>query len=314
MPWLAGIGVAVAAAVGAGAYVAAGSLAAMVIGGAVVGAAVGGLYAAFAGGNILKGVLYGAVGGAVIGGAGYAMGFGAAGAGAAGGTSTTVAATAGGQQVGTATMGTQFVAGQASVGSAPAAAAKAFTAKELIGAAGNVATFGAAFLKAGYSGEDRDAEIAAKERMQKEELASREKLTQAQIEAQLKAAGMQAHATMKGIASREKTAADDREEMARQFNDKLGWEKFTYGDAKAEEEKARDRQKKGITDASKYVSGQAQSVSLVQSNRQRRTLPKPVWLGGDSQQAQQSTGEMALQTPQQQAAPQTGILATGATA
>jgi len=314
MPWLAGIGVAVAGAFGAS--VAATSLTAMVVGGMVVGAAVGGLYAAVTGGNILKGVLYGAVGGAVVGGGAYAMGYGGYGV------------------VSSESMAVP-ISGATSVGAgenAAMAAAEASQSGGILGGGGGVATkttaeegfklfsaegmyatgaassLGGAFLKGGAEGDANDKSIAASERMQSEKLAADKEIAKANNEAALAQAEIAAGSADARNKSAEKMAAADLEFNKEKFSKEFSESQWRDRTDREEKETARQRFETGLGEASKYVAGNTKVVNLVESSRRRKQLPSPAWYGAATGTATGADASTAS-TAQQQAQPQpSGIL------
>lgn len=267
MPWIGAIGAAVASVFGAS--LAAGSLAAMVIGGIVVGAAVGAIYSAVTGGSILKGMLYGAIGGAVVGAGGYALGFGAAG-GASGGTASLGAGesltTVGGE---TFVKSSILGGGTAGGGGAGGAAGTLFTS-EGMGAVGAVASMGSAFLQGGNQ-LDPDAQIAERE---KDRQLQRE-LAQINASSSGSGAGLQYKAAMARIEADKEMHAKELAFNEEKFTKEFDESQWRYRDEKTEAETARQRFEQGIGEASNYVAGNMKSVTEV--NQDRRTLPAPVW-------------------------------------
>ncbi len=270
--WLGAIGGAVIAAFGGTAAV--GGLAAMVVGGAIVGAAVGALYQAFTGGNILKGVLYGAIGGAVIGAGAAALGFGSAGSAAGSGAGGAAGSGAGAGATGTAgntgILGTAESGSTTSLGSYGAVSAKvapeAAPSLWTTGAsyAGAVASLGSAFLKGGAVGENTDKQIAAQEKI------SREQNAAALQRAELVAAASRSNADLAQKTARERLVFDKN-----RFEQTFTEQKFQSRETRRLRELARTRNEAGILAASKYVG--AKTPTVVQVHQARKKLPFPSW-------------------------------------
>ena len=264
MAWIAAIGFAVGVAATA-------TTTAMVVGGMIVGAAVGALYSAVTGGNILKGILYGAIGGAVIGGAGAAMGYGAV-----AGVSPAAPAAGGAYGSGLAGSTSSIIGVDAGAGAGAGAASGAglFTAQGLQ-AASMVMTAGSAFLQGGAQ-VDPEAQLAE---------AEKERQSRERIAAIGRGGSTSLEETKLRIASAEKVASSDLTENARQFDESLKESVFKDRETRREETAGRERFEAGVLDASKYVKGSTESVTLVESSNQRRNLPPPIWQGASAQPA-----------------------------
>ena len=304
MPWLAGIGVAVAGAFGAS--IAVGGLASMVIGGIVVGAAVGGLYSAVTGGNILKGVLYGAVGGAVIGAGGYALGF--AGSASSGAGATGSGALSAGSPTTVGNLSATYFSETSASGGVLAGGGEAVKGGATLFTSGwtsnigGVASLGAAFLKGGAEGENTDKTIAAQKEMQEKELAAAAERTKAQNETTLASAEIARAAGDARNKSAEKMAANElafgREKFGKEFEESQ-WRDRTD---REEKETARVRFEAGVQEASKYIAGNSQVVDLVDVRRRRKSLARPIWRGGSAQpQKPIPPSEVPAQAPPQPA-------------
>jgi len=316
MPWLAGIGVAVAGAFGAS--VAATSLTAMVVGGMVVGAAVGGLYAAVTGGNILKGVLYGAVGGAVVGGGAYAMGYGGygvvssesmavpiSGATSVGAGENAAMAAAEASQSG-GILGS--VGGGGEITKTTAGEGFKLFSSEGMYATGAISSLGGAFLKGGAEGDAAEKSIEASERMQSEKLAADKEIAKAANETALAQAEIAAGSADARNKSAEKMAAADLEFNKEKFSKEFSESQWRDRTDREEKETARQRFETGLGEASKYVAGNTKVVTLVESSRRRKQLPSPAWYGAATGTATGADASTAS-TAQQQAQPQpSGIL------
>jgi len=294
MPWIAGIGAAVAGAFGAS--IAVGGLASMVIGGAIVGAAVGGLYSAVTGGDILKGVLFGAVGGAVVGFGGAALGFGqTAAAGSSAGFSPTTAgglsgsfATEGEVAMAVGTAGTELSTTGGILGIVPTTAKSAFFTTEGMAATGMVASLGSAFLQGGAGSDIAESKIASDEKMQAERLAADKEMAQANNETQLAAAEIARAAGDARNKSAEKMAAADLDFNKNKFSQEFSEDQWR--DRKDREEKATAKQEfqTGLEQASQYVAGNTQVVGLVETSRRRKSLPSPAWYAQSAKPAAQA--------------------------
>lgn len=298
MPWLGGIGAAVAAFVGIS--VAAASVTAVVIGGIVVGAAVGGLYAAVTGGDILKGVLYGAVGGAVVGFGGVALGFagpvtaaGGAGfapttAGGLTGSLATEAEVAG--AVGTATTEVSVTGGI--LGGAPAAGGSLFTTEGLMMTQA-VGSLGSAFLQAVAMGDAAEGQIASNEKMQSERLAADKELAEAGNATQLQAAEIARAAGDARNKSAEKMAAADLDFNKNKFSQEFTEDQWRDRTDREEKATAKQQFQSGLEQASQYVAGNTQTVGLVESSRRRKALPSPAWYAQSAKPAAQGAPPVA---------------------
>lgn len=290
MPWIGAIGAAAIGAI-AGTSVAVG-LGAYVVGGIIVGAVVGAVYQGVTSGNILKGMLYGAIGGAAIGGAGYALA-GAAGAGAAGGAaggssgSVSIGMGAGGGGAGAGTtVSTSGLAGSSTLASGVGGGAKATSSAASGGflaslkdatTIGSIAGIGKEFLAGGLSGQDpidKDWEREKLDRQSAEnakELENRLKIARLQQGGAGNSAALQYKAASEQLAFEKQKFREEFDELKRQFDvnrdDELG---------------AKERFQKSVEQGGAYAAGQAQTVSLVEINRQRKELPSPPWISGKS--------------------------------
>ena len=304
MPWIAGIGVAVAGAFGA--TIATTGLAAMVIGGAVVGAAVGGLYSAITGGDILQGVLFGAVGGAVVGFGGHAIGYSGYGVvGSESLASPISGATSFGASEGAA-MAAQTAATEVSttggiLGGITKEATKtgfgALFTTEGMAATGMVASLGSAFLQGGAGSDIAESKIASDEKMQSERLAHDKELAAANNETQLAAAEIARAAGDARNKSAEKMAAADLDFNKNKFSQEFSEDQWR--DRKDREEKATAKQEfqTGLEQASQYVAGNTQVVGLVETSRRRKSLPSPAWYAQSAKPA--ATAQVPVQQPAQ---------------
>ena len=309
MAWIAGIGIAVSAAFGATAV---SGLTAMVVGGVVVGAAVGGLYSAVTGGNILKGVLYGAVGGAVVGAGGYALGFGEV---AAGGGTMGAATTASGSQLsgtlGAEELGAQLGGAEISISGGIGSGATggegfgaALFTKDGIGFLGGAASLGAAFLNGGAAGDLGKDQIESNEKITSEKLAAEKEMAAANNKTALAVAGMQAESAARARESQERIAANELAFGKEKFGKEFDESQWRDRDDRKTVETAKREFAEGITEASKYVAGSTQVVSLVESNRRRNELPSPSWYDRNATTTTVASNQPAAQTPAQS----TGIL------
>lgn len=289
MPWIGAIGAAAIGAI-AGTSVAVG-LGAYVVGGIIVGAVVGAVYQGVTDGNILKGMLYGAIGGAAIGGAGYALA-GAAGAGAAGGAaggssgSVSIGMGAGGGAAGAGTtVSTSGLAGSSNLAlgvggtKATSSAASGGFLASLKDATtiGNIAGIGKEFLAGGLSGQDLIDKDWEREKMDREsaELAK-------EREAKLKMASMQQGGAGNSAALQYKAASEQLAFEKQKFREEFDELKRQFDVNRDDELEAKERFQKSVEQGGAYAAGQAQMVSLVEINRQRKELPSPPWISGKS--------------------------------
>lgn len=289
MPWIGAIGAAAIGAI-AGTSVAVG-LGAYVVGGIIVGAVVGAVYQGVTGGNILKGMLYGAIGGAAIGGVGYALA-GAAGAGAAGGAaegasgSVSIGMGAGGGGAGAGTtVSTSGLAGSSNLAlgvggtKATSSAASGGFLASLKDATtiGNIAGIGKEFLAGGLSGQDPIDKDWEREKMDREsaELAK-------EREAKLKMASMQQGGAGNSAALQYKAASERLALEKQKFREEFDEQKRQFDVNRGDELEAKERFQKSVEQGGAYAAGQAQTVSLVEINRQRKELPSPPWISGKS--------------------------------
>lgn len=266
MAWLGAIGAAVVGYFGVS--ITASSLAAMVVGGIVVGAAAGALYSAVSGGNILKGTLYGALGGAVVGAGGWALGFG--GTGAASATAVPEVGATGSTAIGAETASTGAILGGTDAATSTTAGTL-FTA-ENVQAMGVVASLGSAFMKGGDT-LDTDAQLAEAEKdreLRRQESADR-------IAASDKSSDTSLQQTMAQIASNEKISQAERDLKAEQFTADFDFRTRQYEEEAALVETGRQRFETGIKEGADYVKSSTPTVSLVEVSEQRKSLPGPSW-------------------------------------
>ena len=287
MPWIGVAGAAIASAVGAS--VAAASLTAYMIGGIVIGAVVGAVYSGVTGGSILKGMLYGAIGGAAVGGAGYALYGGAAAAGAAGGAGGAV----GGGAATTYTMSTgytygmnaagEFVAGGSGAlgGTAGASTASSgfLSSLSTTSTIGSMASLGKEFLAGGMSGQDEVDKDWEREKMDRQSAENAKEL-----ENRLKIAGLQRGGGGAGnsAALQYKAASEQLAFEKQKFREEFDEQKRQFDVNSGDELGAKERFQKSVEQGGAYAAGQAQTVSLVEINRQRKELPAPPWISGKS--------------------------------
>lgn len=303
MGWIAGLGAAVVGFFSTTAAAFTGVT--MAVGGAIVGAGIGALYSAVTGGDILQGALFGVVGGAVVGFGASLAGFGAAPsvgqtAGAAAGTAATVEyGVTGGQALGT---GTSILGSSAgSTFSFANTAGSLFGTKEGWAAVGGVASLGSAFLKGGAQ-LDPDAVLAHNEDEAAKNRASAEKIASDRNEATLGAAAIGLQGTREQIASNEKQASEQLAFAKEKFKTEFEEDQWRDRDDREEVKRGRERFEAGVKEASKYVTSNTQTVSLVESSRRRKNLPGPSWWTTNNQQQQpeenqqqQSTGILSMQ-------------------
>ena len=285
MAWIGVAGAAIAGAVGGS--VAAASLTAYMIGGIVIGAVVGAVYSGVTSGSILKGMLYGAIGGAAVGGAGYALYGGVAAAGAAGGAAagagsigaSVMSGTTGGAVVttGAETFGsTMALAG--TTGATEATASGGFLSTLGSSSIGSIATLGKEFLAGGMSGQDEVDKDWEREKMQ---FAAAEE--EKNREAQIKMAGMRSGGSSGSSAALQYKAASEQLAFEKQkFREEFDESKRQFDVNRGDELGAKERFQKSVEQGGAYAAGQAQTVSLVEINRQRKELPAPPWISGKS--------------------------------
>ncbi len=290
MPWIGVAGAAIAGAVGAS--VAATALSAYVIGGIVIGAVVGAVYQGVTGGNILKGMLYGAIGGAAVGGAGYALYGGAAAAGAGGavggaggsigvgmGSASlgTTSGLAGGTTISTAGLasGSQLAIG---VGTGASTASSGFLSSlSTTSTIGGMASLGKEFLAGGMSGQDEVDKDWEREKMDRQSAENAKEL-----ENRLKIAGLQRGGAGNSAALQYKAASEQLAFEKQKFREEFDEQKRQFDVNRGDELGAKERFQKSVEQGGAYAAGQAQTVSLVEINRQRKELPAPPWISGKS--------------------------------
>ena len=291
MPWIGVAGAAIAGAVGAS--VAATAVSAYVIGGIVVGAVVGAVYQGVTGGNILKGMLYGAIGGAAVGGAGYALYGGAAAAGAAGAGAAgaggsigvglgsaslgTTSGVAGGTTISTAGLasGSQLAVG---VGTGASTASSGFLSSlSTTSTIGSMASLGKEFLAGGMSGQDEVDKDWEREKMDRQSAENAKEL-----ENRLKIAGLQRGGAGNSAALQYKAASEQLAFEKQKFREEFDEQKRQFDVNRGDELGAKERFQKSVEEGGAYAAGQAQTLSLVEINRQRKELPSPPWLSGKS--------------------------------
>ena len=291
MAWIGVAGAAIAGAVGGS--VAAASLTAYMIGGIVIGAVVGAVYSGVTSGSILKGMLYGAIGGAAVGGAGYALYGGAAAAGAAGGAGGAGGAAAGAGSIGASVMSgttggavvttgaetfgsTMALAG--TTGATEATASGGFLSTLGSSSIGSIATLGKEFLAGGMSGQDEVDKDWEREKMQFAAAAEEKNR-----EAQIKMAGMRSGGSSGSSAALQYKAASEQLAFEKQkFREEFDESKRQFDVNRGDELGAKERFQKSVEQGGAYAAGQAQTVSLVEINRQRKELPAPPWISGKS--------------------------------
>ena len=290
MAWIGVAGAAIAGAVGGS--VAATAVSAYVIGGIVIGAVVGAVYQGVTDGNILKGMLYGAIGGAAVGGAGYALYGGVAAAGAGGavggaggsigvgmGSASlgTTSGLAGGTTVSTAGLasGSQLAVG---VGTGASTASSGFlsslsTTSTIV----SMASLGKEFLAGGMSGQDEVDKDWEREKMDRQSAENAKEL-----ENRLKIAGLQRGGAGNSAALQYKAASEQLAFEKQKFREEFDEQKRQFDVSRGDELGAKERFQKSVEQGGAYASGQAQTISLVEINRQRKELPNPPWMSGKS--------------------------------
>ena len=290
MAWIGVAGAAIAGAVGGS--VAATAVSAYVIGGIVIGAVVGAVYQGVTDGNILKGMLYGAIGGAAVGGAGYALYGGVAAAGAGGavggaggsigvgmGSASlgTTSGLAGGTTVSTAGLasGSQLAVG---VGAGASTASSGFLSSlSTTSTIGSMASLGKEFLAGGMSGQDGVDKDWEREKMDRQSAENAKEL-----ENRLKIAGLQRGGAGNSAALQYKAASEQLAFEKQKFREEFDEQKRQFDVSRGDELGAKERFQKSVEQGGAYASGQAQTISLVEINRQRKELPNPPWMSGKS--------------------------------
>ena len=292
MAWIGVAGAAIAGAVGAS--VAATALSAYVIGGIVIGAVVGAVYQGVTDGNILKGMLYGAIGGAAVGGAGYALYGGAAAAGAGGavggaggsvgvglGSASlgTTSGVAGGTTVSTAGLagGSQLAVGVGGTAGASTASGGFLSSLSTTSTIGSMASLGKEFLAGGMSGQDEVDKGWEREKMDRQSAENAKEL-----ENRLKIAGLQRGGAGDSAALQYKAASEQLAFEKQKFREEFDEQKRQFDVNRGDELGAKERFQKSVEQGGAYAAGQAQTVSLVEINRQRKELPAPPWISGKS--------------------------------
>lgn len=292
MPWIGVAGAAIAGAVGAS--VAATALSAYVIGGIVIGAVVGAVYQGVTDGNILKGMLYGAIGGAAVGGAGYALYGGAAAAGAAGAgggaggsigvglgsaSLATTSGVAGGTTASTAGLagGSQLAVGVGGAAGASTASSGFLSSLSTTSTIGSMASLGKEFLAGGMSGQDEVDKDWEREKMDRQSAENAKEL-----ENRLKIAGLQRGGAGNSAALQYKAASEQLAFEKQKFREEFDEQKRQFDVNRGDELGAKERFQKSVEQGGAYAAGQAQTVSLVEINRQRKELPAPPWISGKS--------------------------------
>ena len=292
MPWIGVAGAAIAGAVGAS--VAATALSAYAIGGIVIGAVVGAVYQGVTDGNILKGMLYGAIGGAAVGGAGYALYGGAAAAGAGGavggaggsvgvglGSASlgTTSGVAGGTTVSTAGLagGSQLAVGVGGTAGASTASGGFLSSLSTTSTIGSMASLGKEFLAGGMSGQDEVDKGWEREKMDRQSAENAKEL-----ENRLKIAGLQRGGAGDSAALQYKAASEQLAFEKQKFREEFDEQKRQFDVNRGDELGAKERFQKSVEQGGAYAAGQAQTVSLVEINRQRKELPAPPWISGKS--------------------------------
>lgn len=291
MPWIGVAGAAIAGAVGAS--VAATAVSAYVIGGIVIGAVVGAVYQGVTDGNILKGMLYGAIGGAAVGGAGYALYGGAAAAGAGAGAGAggsvgvglgsaslgTTSGLAGGTTVSTAGLagGGQLAAGVGGTAGASTASGGFLSSLSTTSTISSMASLGKEFLAGGMSGQDEVDKDWEREKMDRQSAENAKEL-----ENRLKIAGLQRGGAGNSAALQYKAASEQLAFEKQKFREEFDEQKRQFDVNRGDELGAKERFQKSVEEGGAYASGQAQTISLVEINRQRKELPNPPWMSGKS--------------------------------
>lgn len=292
MAWIGVAGAAIAGAVGGS--VAATALSAYVIGGIVIGAVVGAVYQGVTDGNILKGMLYGAIGGAAVGGAGYALYGGAAAAGAGGavggaggsvgvglGSASlgTTSGVAGGTTVSTAGLagGSQLAVGVGGTAGASTASGGFLSSLSTTSTIGSMASLGKEFLAGGMSGQDEVDKGWEREKMDRQSAENAKEL-----ENRLKIAGLQRGGAGDSAALQYKAASEQLAFEKQKFREEFDEQKRQFDVNRGDELGAKERFQKSVEQGGAYAAGQAQTVSLVEINRQRKELPAPPWMSGKS--------------------------------
>ena len=295
MAWIGVAGAAIAGAVGGS--VAAASLTAYMIGGIVVGAVVGAVYQGVTDGSILKGMLYGAIGGAAVGGAGYALYGGAAAAGAAGsaggagGTAGSIGVGVGSASIGTTTglaggttvstagmaSGSQLAIGVGGTAGASTASGGFLSSLSTTSTIGSMASLGKEFLAGGMSGQDEVDKDWEREKMDRQSAENAKEL-----ENRLKIAGLQRGGAGNSAALQYKAASEQLAFEKQKFREEFDEQKRQFDVNRGDEMEAKDRFQRSVEQGGAYAAGQAQTVSLVEINRQRKELPSPPWLSGKS--------------------------------
>lgn len=292
MAWIGVAGAAIAGAVGGS--VAAAGLTAYMIGGIVIGAVVGAVYQGVTDGNILKGMLYGAIGGAAVGGAGYALYGGAAAAGAAGAgggaggsigvglgsaSLATTSGVAGGTTASTAGLagGSQLAVGVGGAAGASTASSGFLSTLSTTSTIGSMASLGKEFLAGGMSGQDEVDKDWEREKMDRQSAENAKEL-----ENRLKIAGLQRGGAGNSAALQYRAASEQLAFEKQKFREEFDEQKRQFDVTRDDELGAKERFQKSVEQGGAYAAGQAQTVSLVEINRQRKELPAPPWISGKS--------------------------------
>ena len=239
-------------------------------------------------------MLYGAIGGAAVGGAGYALYGGAAAAGAGGavggaggsigvglGSASlgTTSGVAGGTTVSTAGLagGSQLAVGVGGTAGASTASGGFLSSLSTTSTIGSMASLGKEFLAGGMSGQDEVDKGWEREKMDRQSAENAKEL-----ENRLKIAGLQRGGAGDSAALQYKAASEQLAFEKQKFREEFDEQKRQFDVNRGDELGAKERFQKSVEQGGAYAAGQAQTVSLVEINRQRKELPAPPWISGKS--------------------------------
>ena len=140
-----------------------------------------------------------------------------------------------------------------------------------------MASLGKEFLAGGMSGQDEVDKDWEREKMDRQSAENAKEL-----ENRLKIAGLQRGGAGDSAALQYKAASEQLAFEKQKFREEFDEQKRQFDVNRGDELGAKERFQKSVEQGGAYAAGQAQTVSLVEINRQRKELPAPPWISGKS--------------------------------
>lgn len=186
----------------------------------------------------------------------------------AGGTTASTAGLAGGSQLAVG------VGGAAGASTASSGFLSSLSTTSTIG---SMASLGKEFLAGGMSGQDEVDKDWEREKMDRQSAENAKEL-----ENRLKIAGLQRGGAGNSAALQYRAASEQLAFEKQKFREEFDEQKRQFDVNRDDELGAKERFQKSVEQGGAYAADQAQTVSLVEINRQRKELPAPPWISGKS--------------------------------